>query len=428
MRIPNPFLVAVAVSAAILLIACGGGGSGSGSGGGSTSQPTPTLPVITSFTPSPPTIPTGQSITLTAMFSGGTGVLTYGNITEGITSGQVMTLSPTTTTIYTITVSSSGVSVSQSTTVAVTGSGPSLSADQAVFEFLALHSGTNPSAAYNIGWNLPTTGTPVAGTNYLDQQSYSMTTSPLTAGSQTVTFSTPASISATLGLPASLLLPNRYLVNGQILVGSGPGWQVTISYPGSGVQFDYLAADGKTVVSSQSRSGFILYKLSTQSVPLAVQTWFGVLNSNSLLTNNSDSGFVSGSACMEFTDTQITDVYLVYDYNGSTVGNTPNPVASGTTIAALMAGGGILSNSDGTTYTLALGMVSVINGVHTYVATNPRPNQITTAYRTFYELNDNVYTGEVIKAGTNRPGNGTFSNHIEVNQPFEVTLKESISF
>ncbi len=59
-------------------------------------------PTITSFTANPTSITAGQSSSLTAVFSNGTGVITPGNIS--VTSGTPVSVSPTTTTIYTLTV------------------------------------------------------------------------------------------------------------------------------------------------------------------------------------------------------------------------------------------------------------------------------------------------------------------------------------
>ncbi|MGP8251325.1 MAG: glycoside hydrolase family 44 protein [Terracidiphilus sp.] len=63
-------------------------------------------PAITSFTASPATITAGGNSSLTAVFTGGTGVVTPGNIS--VTSGTAVSVSPTTTTTYTLTVSGSG--------------------------------------------------------------------------------------------------------------------------------------------------------------------------------------------------------------------------------------------------------------------------------------------------------------------------------
>lgn len=94
-----------------------------GGGTAATAQATVTVspqPVITSFTASPNPLVAGNSASLTAVFSGGTGVVTPGNIT--LTSGVASTLSPspTLTTTYTLTVTPAvGSAVTQTTTLTV---------------------------------------------------------------------------------------------------------------------------------------------------------------------------------------------------------------------------------------------------------------------------------------------------------------------
>jgi hypothetical protein len=105
-------VVAVMASAAICnLAACGGGG------GGSTETTPP--PSITSFAASPATIESGSKSSLTAVFSGGSGVIAPGSI--AVTSGTAVSVSPTATTAYTLTVTptGSGTAVTQQTTVTV---------------------------------------------------------------------------------------------------------------------------------------------------------------------------------------------------------------------------------------------------------------------------------------------------------------------
>jgi hypothetical protein len=75
-------------------------------------------PMITSFGASPGTIALGTSSSLTAVFANGTGVITPGNIT--VTSGTAVSVSPTTTTIYTLTVTPPlGTAITQTTTVSI---------------------------------------------------------------------------------------------------------------------------------------------------------------------------------------------------------------------------------------------------------------------------------------------------------------------
>lgn len=75
------------------------------------------IPTITSFSASPTSIPAGQSATLTGVFSNGTG--TVDNAVGTVTSGTGVKVTPATTTTYTLTVTASGVSITQPATVTV---------------------------------------------------------------------------------------------------------------------------------------------------------------------------------------------------------------------------------------------------------------------------------------------------------------------
>jgi hypothetical protein len=77
-----------------------------------------TAPTITSFTASSSTITAGSSTNLTGVFSGGTGVIAPGNLTA--TSGTAVPVTPTDTTIYTLTVTNSaGATAYKTATVTV---------------------------------------------------------------------------------------------------------------------------------------------------------------------------------------------------------------------------------------------------------------------------------------------------------------------
>lgn len=79
---------------------------------------TPTAPVITSFTASPTSITAGGSASLTGVFANGTGVITPGNI--AVISGTVVSVTPSDTTTYTLTVTNSaGNTATQTATVTV---------------------------------------------------------------------------------------------------------------------------------------------------------------------------------------------------------------------------------------------------------------------------------------------------------------------
>jgi hypothetical protein len=90
-------------------------------------------PSITSFSASPTSILVGTAVSLTAVFSNGTGVITPGNLP--ITSGTPISVSPTATTTYTLTVtpssgspitSTAAVTVQNSITVNLASKGPAI--------------------------------------------------------------------------------------------------------------------------------------------------------------------------------------------------------------------------------------------------------------------------------------------------------------
>lgn len=93
-------------------LACGGGG------GGGNNTPTPAVPSISAFTAAKATVTTGTATTLTGTFANGTGTVDQG--VGALTSGtpkSTGTLSATTT--FTLTVTGSGGTATQATTVTV---------------------------------------------------------------------------------------------------------------------------------------------------------------------------------------------------------------------------------------------------------------------------------------------------------------------
>jgi hypothetical protein len=265
------------------------------------------------------------------------------------------------------------------------------SADQSAFESFLL----SPNAAYECQFWLPITGMPQNGTNYFEEQSFSISASPLTNGTQRLNASVLTSIANTL----SVMKPEnaRYLINGQIFASSFQN----ISYQGTGVRYDNIAADGITTLYSDLRSNYSIIPLTgtVVSAPTDLAHALTLLIYNPSLLNPSAT-WGTGAAYMKFTGTVIGDTYEVVDWSATTTGNTPSPVATNSTIAALTTTGGIVSSLDGITYNMTNGNVSVINGINTYVATNPILNETGTRYRTFYELNGYVYAGILLKDRT----------------------------
>jgi hypothetical protein len=245
-------------------------------------------------------------------------------------------------------------------------------------------------------------------------------------------------IASSLGIPVASSL-NRYLVGGQV-VGDAGGSE-RISYQGATVKEEGLAATGATL-TSYTRSNIHSLPLSGLLVnaPADLSHWFNALYTNpGLLLGTATWG--SGSAYLEYTLTNSADRYRVFDFSTTTTGTSPSPVATGTTISALLAAGGIAFTRDAVTYTMANGSISVVNGITTYVASIPRPNLTSNVYRTFYEVNGSVITGDLLKAGEEVGGNayqqtiaGTTSTNysakyqVRVNQAAINSLKAGVTF
>ncbi|KAB0663962.1 hypothetical protein F6V25_14195 [Oryzomonas japonica] len=357
---------------------------------------------------SPTQLSPGQSITLvsgqtinvpsgaTVQFpnsGGGVNTINGDYDTVKMTSGA-LTINGNNNTVNTtagavVSVPTSATGPANNTVVAVLSA--TLSADQAVFESCFL----SPSVAYEFHYLLPITGMPENGTNYFEANYFSISASPLTNGTQQLNSSALTSIANTL----SVITPKkvRYIVNGQIYASSFQ----KVSYQGTGVRYDTLAADGITALCSDLRSNYSIVPLTgtVVSAPTDLAHALSLLFYNpSLLTPSAT--WKIGAAYMKFTATTIGDTYEVLDWDTTTTGNTPSPVATNSTITTLMTSGGIVSSSDGITYNMTNGNISIINGINTYIATTPIINETGTRYRTFYELNGNVYAGVLLKDGS----------------------------
>jgi len=314
------------------------------------------------------------------------------------------------------------------------GGTPTLSADQVAFESMYL----SPSASYSPNWALLTSGTPVNGTHYFYARPTTILASPITSGPQVPFSSANTSIANTLSIPTSFPV-NRYLLGGQVVTDTSTSDR--FSYQGSAVK-DEIVTSGGGVLYAYLRTDITSVPLTGLVVgsPPELAHWFNALFSNpSLLIGTATWG--AGSAYLKYTATNLTDRYRVFDFSTTRTGTSLSPVATGTTIAALMAAGGIASPSDGVTYNLSNGAVSVVNGVTTYVASVPRPNNTSNLYRTYYDIGGNVLTGDLLKAGEVLGGsaysetiNGVTSvnysarYHIRVNQAAINSMKAAVTF
>jgi hypothetical protein len=394
-----------------LMTACGGGGD---------SSPTANPPVIA-------TQPGGQSALTdaTATFSvAATGpALTYqwrknGTAIAGATSATYTT--PPVSWLdsgaqYTVVVSNSdGAVTSSAGALTLTAS-----ADQQVFEGLILSGG----GSHEIRWNLAFAGPEISGTNYAFSDFSVQTQSPLTHGPQTVMQSPPVNVA--LSLAPINGGPARVLKNGVILVVPVQS-SSTATYVGSSVKVDFLAADGVTVAYSQLRSGYASVALSgnVKATTGDFAQWHNSFFSNAAILKGTTT-WAAGARYITYTSASAGDRYSVGDCVGTTTGATPSPCLTGTTLAAALVAG-MPSTSDGTTYHTADGTTSTIGGVPVFVATAPRPVSatlsLTPQYRTYFELNGNIYTGSVMKDGAVIGGSYWVSN------PAGTTVTDRLTF
>ena len=280
-----------------------------------------------------------------------------------------------------------------------------LSADQTIFEALVLA----PNASYSPNWRLPLSGAPVSTTHYLYAYPLSLLASPLVHGAQSPSFGNVFNIAN--NLPASS--PSnvtRYLVSGSIFTDASSIDRY--SYSGTGVRRDTLAANGVTLLASQVRSNFQSVNLSglISSSPVDLKRWFNALFTNTALLT-SPANWVPVARYVSYNETALADIYRVFDSSAVTTDTNPSPLASTTTIAALMTAGGISSVSDSATYTLSNGAISTVNGIRTYTASILIPQTTTNRYRTYYEINGNVYEGDLVRTNT-LYGGASFSETI----------------
>lgn len=307
-----------------------------------------------------------------------------------------------------------------------------LSADQAAFEQFALQGG-----AFLPEWNFPFGGGALAsGQNWFySYDNYSLTASPAT-GTQT-SVPTATSLDAALAVPP--LPPYRIFQNGQIVAESALA-PTLVSYQGSGVRVDYLSNDGTQVLRSSLFSNFSNVALSgymsnapqqlLSAVPL--EDWIKFGNFSATAQWN------SGSAYVKVTSQRIGTTYLAVDCSNSlplktTTGTNIQPCASGATLDTVFP---ITQfNSAGhpaETDFAADGTITMVQGVRMWIAGSPLPEDTSdfTSYRTYFELNGNVYEGYLEPDGTvfNYPqaDGSVVPYHIMLNQAANSSLQQGL--
>ncbi|MGB8028562.1 MAG: hypothetical protein WCF30_02765 [Terracidiphilus sp.] len=170
-------------------------------------------PVITSFVASPTTVGPGGSASLTAVFANGTGVITPGSIP--VTSGVPVSVSPTATTIYTVTVTNPlGSAVTQLTTVTYSPTAPAITSFAANPATIAAGSSSNLTGVFVNGTgmitpgNLPATSGTAVSVSPTTTTVYTLTVTPTSGAavtqSVTVTVVPPPMITSFAASPATI--------------------------------------------------------------------------------------------------------------------------------------------------------------------------------------------------------------------------------
>lgn len=360
---------------------------------------------------------------------------------------------------------------------------PTLSTAQANYESLAL--ATN-GGIHNPMWRLPATGAPAAGAGdfIVDISSPGLAASPLTQGTQ-ASNATWTSLSTALAVPTLPInlstptsnpafvpttghterAPDRVVRNGAVVVASSaPTTLQQVSYVGGNIQTDFLAVGGTSVAYSNSISAVELVPVAQQAIAAptdaTIASW---LDGENLLANAAallkpGATFAAGSAYARLTATRNGDTMFTGDCTlaQTTTSTTPVPCQTGRTL------GGTSqttesSFADGTAasvkiWTLATeGTICEIAaqaagtncppfGVRYWVASTPRSSSMnipetTSAYRIYYELNGNIYSGSLQRNGAQiRENLGSNAvpdvrpYYIRVNRAFVQSLQSALTF
>ncbi|MDM0109860.1 hypothetical protein QTH97_33445 [Variovorax sp. J22R24] len=316
---------------------------------------------------------------------------------------------------YTVVVSNAGGSVSSSAVQLTL----TLSANQQAFENIIL---APNMGSYWVRWNLNYSGPEASGTNYAFSDYGVVATSPLTNGPQTNQQSAPHNLATTLALVTPT--PTRVLKNGAILVVPSTGQSTKVTYVGSDVRTDSLAADNSTVAYSAIRSNYesvaLTGAMSATSPDFA--HWHNSFFSNPAILRAAAT-WAAGSSYIKYTQTNLGDRYNVS--NAATTDANVSACFTSTTLTSALTTG-ISSASDATTYHLTDGTVSTVGGVQVWVANAAHPQSATLSttvqYRIYFQLNGNVYTGTFIKDGA--PMSGSYY----VSNPGGLTVTDRLTF
>lgn len=220
--------------------------------------------------------------------------------------------------------------------------------------------------------------------------------------------------------------PARYMVGGTVQVAASPA-VATVTYPGADIQSAYVAADGKTVVYVVLGTSYVVTHLSglvSASPPQVFSgSGLGVITNtiNGMTLYSPQSTWSSGAAFITIQRQIAGDTLEVDDCSP--------PITTGTSLTPCSSSTGQLSAffpftdpSSGITYQESDGQLQTVAGVAAWVSTAPTPIRETTSYRVFYQANNEIFGGYLVKNGTsvaiNPLGGGA-------PQEFEILFNET---
>jgi hypothetical protein len=238
-----------------------------------------------------------------------------------------------------------------------------------------------------------------SGSAFFTQDS-ALPQSPAVAGPQMLTTGT-SSLSSNLAVPT--INPDRYVINGNIVLGAVPA-KIQVSYNGANVQETDLAADGQTTVQTLLGTSYTVVPLSgaisASPSELFTGSSLGILtttiNGNTLY--NTQATWQSGSAYMKVTRQVVGDTLLAGDCAlPATTGTNLTPCS--TTATTLENFFPHLSLADNVTYNLSDGQIVTLAGVRAWVA-NTATAPLGTQYRVYFQANNQIYSGALLRNGT----------------------------
>jgi len=373
----------VAIGLSVLLsvgvAACGGGGGNGGGGGGGGNSPT-----ISSFTASATIVTDGGTVNLTGIFSNGTGVITPGNIS--VTSGTASSVTPPkdATTVYTLTVTGSGGTASQTVSVQAVA-GPTITSFAASPVTITSGNSSSLTAVFAGGTGVitpgnisVTSGTPVsvsptattqytlavtnaAGTAVTSQATVTVDPAPtitsFTATSATITSGNSTSLTAVFANGTGVVTPGNISVTSGTSVPVSPTattqYMLTVTN-GAGTlvsQTTTVTVDPAPTITSFGASPSTIASGNSSSLTAVFANGTGMITPGNLPVTSGTPVSVSPTATTTYTltvtngaGTPVTQTTTVTITTGPTITSftaSPTTVTDGTTssLTAVFANG-----------------------------------------------------------------------------------------